>query len=854
MISKHIGFRDSEVMRELERQELKKAAMPEKGEKIAFLGFKQIPSNLRSILETFERMLGIKAVPISLGPEGKEKVEQYVQEGYNIDKQHSKVYDDVEELLQEYPLLAFGLPDEEDEEEDDYGPTENVADDVMTLARGLRNKGFTKEATDLEDKFLLYKTAETHLYRVFDEDGEDLIDFSHQDGDIEVAPAKEGYGKVETIVSQHKKIEDVVNKKPTGKLGGHPAGAKKSGEVKKTAREYTGPQPDVPKPTVKLPSSSEINSQEQLKQEWNFLYNTQKRLLNLIIGDEDAGGRGDWGIKFGSGKRTRARGSVNEFWVEAEAPGLFTPNNVVTLFTETYDRAYIPERIKNTPYEGLLKFYLKKSGQEVSFNKLYDGVFEKLQVKASPGSFYVIFNESQIAAINKGLITHVNNVVKDIKSIDYGSVPNLGNREEMQASVSTLETALATLQNIMQSGMDRQVQTLILSKLDDNTGNRIDQYKYEQDNPNTANRIVHAYNDLQTNVRRLSDHIENLLKKPTVQVAVGPAEVDMPMAKTVGNVWTTPSTKLALVGSSMPNNRGQWLAKQFEQLAVLASNSKKWKQGAPIFKQAAVFCRQYVNQNPKHTLWNLLVNLSKNPSFKSYFSGWEVKIKNLEQLRNIFTNVLPAKIKSASVKSVVKTAGIEDPDFVPPGATPTPKKPTAKPGNRLVPKNRQKAQYARYQAAIDKYHDAHPEAADAVIIMQNQLNMIASKLGEIAKQTNKITQEEVASAVIKLLSTGLKGGRSAQDSLDGLWATSTNTALEALQNIIDKLYPDDNIKLNNNINYKSAKDADIVQAAQSNSSIIEDIIKKKFKEDFDVTVPNTPDELKEESTTNQPTK
>jgi len=90
---------------------------------------------------------------------------------------------------------------------------------ILTLCSGLRTKGFDKLARSLEDKFVAFKQAEVHLYKVHEEDGEDLIERAHPEGDTNMADGE--LGDVETIVSRHNKIVDVVRKKPTGKLASY---------------------------------------------------------------------------------------------------------------------------------------------------------------------------------------------------------------------------------------------------------------------------------------------------------------------------------------------------------------------------------------------------------------------------------------------------------------------------------------------------------------------------------------------------------------------------------------------------------------------------------------------------------
>jgi hypothetical protein len=96
--------------------------------------------------------------------------------------------------------------------------TGDLFHDMIMLVASLREAGKISEANRLQEKISLYKKAENvHLYRAIDEDGEDLLEFAHPEGDVEVAPSANGYGKVETLLGQHKKIVDMIQKSPTGK-------------------------------------------------------------------------------------------------------------------------------------------------------------------------------------------------------------------------------------------------------------------------------------------------------------------------------------------------------------------------------------------------------------------------------------------------------------------------------------------------------------------------------------------------------------------------------------------------------------------------------------------------------------
>lgn len=104
----------------------------------------------------------------------------------------------------------------------DSDPKELTVDEkILSLCSKLRQDGFEKQADGLEDKFISYKSAATHLYRAHDEDGEDLVNAAHPDGDLDTGNGGQDLGIVETIVSQHEKIKKVVNKEPTGKLGNY---------------------------------------------------------------------------------------------------------------------------------------------------------------------------------------------------------------------------------------------------------------------------------------------------------------------------------------------------------------------------------------------------------------------------------------------------------------------------------------------------------------------------------------------------------------------------------------------------------------------------------------------------------
>lgn len=96
-------------------------------------------------------------------------------------------------------------------------PTGDDSVDFPILISLLRNKGMYKQAAALEEKFLIYKEAETHLYKVHEEEGEDFLNFAHPEKKFEVAKAENSNGAISSLLEKQNKMLSVVNKKPTGK-------------------------------------------------------------------------------------------------------------------------------------------------------------------------------------------------------------------------------------------------------------------------------------------------------------------------------------------------------------------------------------------------------------------------------------------------------------------------------------------------------------------------------------------------------------------------------------------------------------------------------------------------------------
>lgn len=94
-------------------------------------------------------------------------------------------------------------------------PTDNLTQNIMTLCAALRSAGNIAQAKELECNFINYKSAETHLYNVTNETGEDLIDQAHPDGSPKVTDDKESV--VETESDIHDAVVKMLAQKPIGK-------------------------------------------------------------------------------------------------------------------------------------------------------------------------------------------------------------------------------------------------------------------------------------------------------------------------------------------------------------------------------------------------------------------------------------------------------------------------------------------------------------------------------------------------------------------------------------------------------------------------------------------------------------
>lgn len=153
--------------------------------------------------------------------------------------------------------------------QESYEASGNLQEDILKLAKGLREKGYKKEADALEDKVFDYKRAADAWYDVTGEEGDDLIDFAHPDGDVSVGEGE--YGIVETITSTQKKIRDKIEKTPTGKQSSAKNDVVKEGQAVAKKRESLSRKEFVDL-DVLAKARSWIQKHINLGEVYNFVY------------------------------------------------------------------------------------------------------------------------------------------------------------------------------------------------------------------------------------------------------------------------------------------------------------------------------------------------------------------------------------------------------------------------------------------------------------------------------------------------------------------------------------------------------------------------------------------------------
>lgn len=99
----------------------------------------------------------------------------------------------------------------------DYSPTSSLLQNIIKLCSGLQKSGLNHYSKDLEEAFFSFKSAETDLYHVHKETGEDFLHSAHPEGSHKMKDMI-GDAVIEDLIDQHLKMLQVVEKKPSGKL------------------------------------------------------------------------------------------------------------------------------------------------------------------------------------------------------------------------------------------------------------------------------------------------------------------------------------------------------------------------------------------------------------------------------------------------------------------------------------------------------------------------------------------------------------------------------------------------------------------------------------------------------------
>jgi hypothetical protein len=93
---------------------------------------------------------------------------------------------------------------------------DNFNVNIIKLCAKLRSSGLSSFASEIESKFVALKKAETELYNINTQTAEQRVADAHPDGSVNLFDDPEG--EVETVTDAHKKIMDILEKMPTGKL------------------------------------------------------------------------------------------------------------------------------------------------------------------------------------------------------------------------------------------------------------------------------------------------------------------------------------------------------------------------------------------------------------------------------------------------------------------------------------------------------------------------------------------------------------------------------------------------------------------------------------------------------------
>lgn len=99
----------------------------------------------------------------------------------------------------------------------DLTPSADLSENIMKLCSGLRAGGFTKQALEIETKFVNLKQAEVAMYELTGETGEDVVERAHPEGSHEMK-GLDGDATIEDLIDISKQMRQVALKPAKGKL------------------------------------------------------------------------------------------------------------------------------------------------------------------------------------------------------------------------------------------------------------------------------------------------------------------------------------------------------------------------------------------------------------------------------------------------------------------------------------------------------------------------------------------------------------------------------------------------------------------------------------------------------------
>lgn len=315
-------------------------------------------------------------------------------------------------------------------------PTDDLLIDLFKLADGLKEKGFNKAAESLEDKVLAFKMAETHLYRVIDEDGEDLIGFAHPKK-VNVADAKDDNGTVENLLEQHKKIVDIVNKNPTGKIASVLSEVEDLFEIKKKAQISNQPENLVTNKGI-VDNYTDIDT----------IQNDFFKFINQLSPSKYFTNSGQI-FAFGN------KGVLSDKAITLVKAGLGTPEIVA-------------EGIGNLA----LKFYLDA-------NHITSLQWSKFLAADPDWQFPRIFSKENLNNANDQLKQTLENLFyAKLRNVNIGQVPNMDNVQNVQNSRIQIINFISAIKSVFDEYSEFTFK--VLTNMDGKTENRLRQYYIPQ--------------------------------------------------------------------------------------------------------------------------------------------------------------------------------------------------------------------------------------------------------------------------------------------------------------------------------------------------------------------------------------